>query len=236
MSAARPPEGARHRSSKSAGGPADEIRPPEGAWHRSSAVGIPATATLTIAQSELVVGGQKSGKSRRAQDLATCWLQGVASHRAVLIATAVAHDPDMLERIRRHRLDRELQEPRLASIEVPRELAAGIAANSRPDTLVVVDCLTLWLMNLVWPPGDADSDAQLADSGAATAALIDAIGRAPGPLVLVSNEIGLGVVPVGRASRAFVDALGGLNQAVARACARVTMMASGLPLVLKAPP
>ena len=191
---------------------------------------------MTIVQSELVVGGQKSGKSRRAQDLATRWLQGAASRRAVLIATAVAHDPDMRARIRRHQLDREQQTPRLASIEVPVELAAGIATNSRPDTLVVVDCLTLWLMNLVWPSGVDDSDAQLADCSAATTALIDAIDRAPGPLVLVSNEIGLGVVPLGRASRAFVDALGGLNQAVARACARVTMMASGLPLVLKAPP
>lgn len=194
------------------------------------------SAGLVLAQSELVLGGQKSGKSGRALDLARCWLQGAASRRAILVATAVAHDPEMGERIRRHQRDRARSVPRLTSVEEPLDLVGAIAANSRPDTLVVVDCLTLWLMNQVWPGGVEEPAPTLADPGAEVGAFVDAIGRAPGPLVIVSNEIGLGVVPPGRASRAFVDALGLLNQSVARACARVTLMAAGLPLALKGAP
>jgi len=92
----------------------------------------------------------------------------------------------------------------------------------------VVDCLTLWLTNLLMP---AQGEAAPAEAAAAT--LASTITAHTGPLILVSNEIGLGVIPMGRETRAFVDALGRLNQQVAAACDRVTLMAAGLPLTLK---
>jgi adenosylcobinamide kinase / adenosylcobinamide-phosphate guanylyltransferase len=96
----------------------------------------------------------------------------------------------------------------------------------------VIDCLTLWLTNLLMPldPAQAMGEAEVSDAGEA---LCLAIAQAPGPVVVVSNEVGLGVVPMGREVRAYVDALGRLNQQVAGVCARVTLMAAGLPLALK---
>ena len=188
---------------------------------------------------ELILGGQKSGKSRRGELLARAWLDGEGARRAVLIATAQPWDDEMRERIARHRRERALRVPGLRTVEEPLRLAEAIAAHSAPDTLVLVDCLTLWLTAHLMPmvPPDAP-DAPVGSAGpaaAATRALIAAIGAARGPLVLVGNEIGLGVIPMGREVRAFVDALGRLNQDVAAACDRVTLMAAGLPLTLKEP-
>ncbi len=180
---------------------------------------------------ELILGGQKSGKSRRAELLARQWLTGGAGRDAVLVATARAGDAEMQARIARHRADRAERVPGLATVEEPLRLAQAIAACSTPDTLVVVDCLTLWLTNRLMPAeGAACPPAALA---AEQDALAQAVRQAPGPLVLVGNEIGLGVVPLGPEVRAFVDALGLLNQCMAACCARVTLMAAGLPLVLK---
>lgn len=187
-----------------------------------------------IARSELVLGGQKSGKSARAERLAQAWLGRSPSHRAILIATAEAADEEMRARIARHRRERAARVPALQTLEEPLRLAAAIAAHSRPDTLLVVDCLTLWLTNLLMPAsGCASNRATAVDAQEQTALLLGAIRAAAGPLVLVSNEIGLGVIPLGPGVRAFVDALGQLNQRVAQVCARVTLMAAGLPLTLK---
>jgi adenosylcobinamide kinase/adenosylcobinamide-phosphate guanylyltransferase len=135
----------------------------------------------------------------------------------------------MRQRIARHQRDRSERVPGLRTLEEPLRLAQAITAHSRPDTLLVIDCLTLWLTNLLMPAEGAPS-ANLAEQ---QAQLLRAIDSASGPLVLVGNEIGLGVIPLGREVRAFVDALGRLNQDVARTCARVTLMAAGLPLTLK---
>jgi adenosylcobinamide kinase/adenosylcobinamide-phosphate guanylyltransferase len=159
-----------------------------------------------------------------------------------LIATAQPWDGEMVERITRHQHDRAQRVPGLQTVEEPLQLAETITRLSRPDTLVVVDCLTLWLTNLLMP-------AEVAKDGSHEkfeqnrpivpvhyelfATLIIAIRNAPGPVVLVGNEIGLGVIPLGQQVRAFVDALGGLNQAVAGACQRVTLMVAGLPLNVK---
>ena len=186
----------------------------------------------TTARSELILGGQKSGKSRHAELKARAWLQADTAHRALLIATAEPWDDEMADRIARHRVDRAARVPGLATLEEPRALAEAIARHSRPETLLVVDCLTLWLANLLMPAEPASADADT-DAAAAAEALAHAVRKAPGPVVLVSNEIGLGVIPMGREVRAFVDALGRLNQALARACPRVTLMAAGLPLPLK---
>jgi adenosylcobinamide kinase/adenosylcobinamide-phosphate guanylyltransferase len=216
--------------------------------------------------SELILGGQKSGKSRRAEMLARQWLDASPDHRAVLIATAQPWDEEMRERIARHQQDRAQRVPGMVTVEEPLALAEAIVQHSRPNTLVVVDCLTLWLTNLRMPmenaehPGgwaagrfapcpppalrapplpaqNAQPHSLLAPVESAQIAMfLGAIDAAPGPLVLVGNEIGLGVIPMGAEVRAFVDALGKLNQDVAAVCQRVTLMAAGLPLTLKESP
>jgi adenosylcobinamide kinase / adenosylcobinamide-phosphate guanylyltransferase len=194
-------------------------------------------STMTIAKSELILGGQKSGKSRRAELLARQWLAQSPNHRAVLIATAQPWDDEMRQRIARHQADRAERVPGMATVEEPVALAEAIARHSQADTLVVVDCLTLWLTNLLMPAEPApslESNQPLAPADIAQAAsLLIAIEQAKGPVVIVGNEIGLGVIPMGREVRAFVDALGRLNQDVATTCQRVTLMAAGLPLTLK---
>jgi adenosylcobinamide kinase/adenosylcobinamide-phosphate guanylyltransferase len=207
----------------------------------------------SIARSELILGGQKSGKSRRAEMLARDWLAQSASHRAVMIATAQAWDSEMVQRIARHQADRLMRVPGMITVEEPLKLAEAIQTHSRADTLIVVDCLTLWLTNWLMPAeveltmDTPAADEALSDSSQKymenkplaqinkghIATLLAAIAQAGGPLVLVGNEIGLGVIPMGREVRAFVDALGMLNQSVAAACQRVTLMAAGLPLTLK---
>lgn len=186
--------------------------------------------TLIPARRELVLGGQKSGKSRRGESLAAAWLAVSPAHRAVLVATGQALDGEMRERIARHRVERAARVPRLETVEEPMYLAEALLALGAPDTLVVVDCLTLWLTNLVMPPDDT---ARRPDAATETATLLTALQEAQGPVVLVGNEIGLGVIPMGREVRAFVDALGMLNQQVAAACDRVTLMVAGLPFHLK---
>lgn len=193
--------------------------------------------TLTIARSELILGGQKSGKSRRAELLARQWLQASPDHRAVLIATGQPWDDEMRERIARHQHDRAQRVPGMATLEEPRDLATALQRASDAHTLVVVDCLTLWLTNWLMPLNDASDferkSPAATDWQAQAAHFLVAIQSAPGPVVLVGNEIGLGVIPMGREVRAFVDALGVLNQRIAQACQRVTLVAAGLPLTLK---
>ena len=189
---------------------------------------------LAIAKSELILGGQKSGKSRRAEMLALAWLARSPAHRAVLVATAQPWDEEMRERIARHRQDRTERVPTMRTVEEPVQVAQALASHSQPHTLVVVDCLTLWLTNLLMPAENNEQNRAFAhDTRAQVAMVLRAIENAAGPLVLVGNEIGLGVIPLGRETRAFVDALGRLNQDVAQVCARVTFMAAGLPLALK---
>jgi adenosylcobinamide kinase/adenosylcobinamide-phosphate guanylyltransferase len=193
---------------------------------------------LNVVRSELILGGHKSGKSRRGELLAREWLAQSSRHTATLIATGQPSDEEMCERIARHQRDRAERVPGLGTVEAPLDLAAALREYSSPHTLVVVDCLTLWLTNWSMPLGGeqmglAQKQALALDCKAQIALFLIAIEVAPGPLVLVGNEIGLGVIPLGREVRGFVDALGQLNQQVAAACERVTLMAAGLPLSLK---
>ena len=199
------------------------------------------------ARSELLLGGQRSGKSRRAELLARSWLAQSPNHNAVMIATATAWDDEMVERIARHQQDRAERVPGMMTVEEPIELGEAIQTHSSPQTLVVVDCLTLWLTNLLMPHENAGNTLENTKNSrkevsnktldqqiqAQAATLLIAVKNASGPVVLVGNEIGLGVIPMARETRAFVDALGRLNQEVAAACERVTFMAAGLPLTLK---
>ncbi len=196
------------------------------------------TFALHPITTELILGGQKSGKSRRAELLARDWLAQSADHRAVLIATGEAWDDEMRERIARHQRDRADRVPGLQTVEEPHDVAAVLTRLSTPQTLVVVDCLTLWLTHWTMPMGvEAMSFEQkmalALDWKAQQAMFLIAVRESPGPVLLVGNEIGLGVIPMGREVRAFVDALGMLNQQVAQVCPRVTLMAAGLPLRLK---
>jgi adenosylcobinamide kinase/adenosylcobinamide-phosphate guanylyltransferase len=193
----------------------------------------------SLAASELILGGQRSGKSRRAETLARQWLDASPTHKAVLIATAQPWDEEMRQRIARHQADRAERVPGMQTAEEPVALAEALARASAPDTLVVVDCLTLWLTNLVMPAATAQgqhdfaSDSSMDLSRAPIDRFLQALSQAAGPVVLVGNEIGMGVIPMGAQVRAFVDTLGRLNQDVARVCSRVTLMAAGLPLTLK---
>jgi adenosylcobinamide kinase / adenosylcobinamide-phosphate guanylyltransferase len=192
---------------------------------------------------ELILGGQKSGKSRCAEERARLWLSQSAQHSAVLIATALPHDEEMRQRIERHQADRRTRLQALRCVEQHADLAAELRAQSHPQTLVIVDCLTLWLTQLMLPAAPVESKQNrplaLADieqlATQSIASLGQSLAQAKGPVVLVSNEIGLGVIPLGREVRQFVDCLGRLNQAVAQSCDRVTFMAAGCALTLKEP-
>ena len=151
---------------------------------------------------------------------------------ALLLATAWAGDAEMAARIERHRLDRAQRVPRLACEETPIELPQAIRRHAAPQRLLVVDCLTLWLTQCrMPPPGQAVQDAPRLE-----AELVDAVAAAAGPILLVSNEIGLGLLPMGREAREVVDALGHLHQRLALVCDTVTLMVAGLPLHLKESP
>lgn len=164
----------------------------------------------------LVLGGARSGKSRYAQMRAEA-LGGELG----FVATAEPSDAEMAERIARHRADRG---GRWSTVEAPVELAATIRRESDPDRVLLVDCLTLWTSNLLLAGRDIP---------AATAELVEAIAAATGPLILVSNEVGLGIVPDNELARRFRDEAGRVNQAIATCADEVMFVAAGLPLKLK---
>jgi adenosylcobinamide kinase/adenosylcobinamide-phosphate guanylyltransferase len=165
-----------------------------------------------------VLGGARSGKSRFA-------LAGLpARSRVAFVATAQAGDDDMAERIARHRAERP---GHWLTIEEPLALAPRLVSLTREADIVVVDCVTLWIANLLLR-GDRDDD--ILAAGDEVAALA---GRARFDLTLVSNEVGEGVVPPTQDGRRFRDLLGFVNQRLAAACDRVTLMVAGLPLAIK---
>ncbi len=168
----------------------------------------------------LVLGGARSGKSRTAQAL----VEG-STGRWIYVATAQALDDEMHERIGHHQAERS---GLWQTCEAPIALAEAVRRETGPGRTVLVDCLTLWLSNILLAGRD------LAD---ATAELVLAIREASGPLVIVSNEVGYGIVPATPLGRAFRDAQGRLNQSVAEVCEAVVFVAAGCPILLKpAPP
>ena len=177
---------------------------------------------------ELILGGARSGKSREAERRAT--ESGLA---VTVIATAEALDAEMAARIRRHQHDRPAG---WRTVEAPLALAGALRAEAAADRCVVVDCLTLWLSNLL-------ADAHTLPAGASAEdlplfrrerdALLATLPALPGRIILVANEVGLGLVPETPLGRLFRDEAGRLNQAVAALCSRVVFVAAGLPLVLK---
>jgi adenosylcobinamide kinase / adenosylcobinamide-phosphate guanylyltransferase len=170
-----------------------------------------------------IIGGMRSGKSRYAQTLAS------SQRHVTVIATALAADDEMRDRIQRHRADRPAH---WRVVKVPitvRGLADAIAAHAAADGCLLIDCLTLWLSQLICPPADVDA----VDAERATVLTLQALGNAPGCIIVVSNEIGLGVVPMDAATRRVVDALGRLHQEVAAMATHVSWMVAGLPVSIK---
>jgi adenosylcobinamide kinase/adenosylcobinamide-phosphate guanylyltransferase len=163
-----------------------------------------------------VIGGARSGKSRYAQGRAEA-LDG----ELVFIATAQALDNEMAERIARHQSDRGRH---WSTVEAPLELAEAIARHGGANRALLIDCLTLWTSNLML--GDHDVDAALAG-------LVAALRNAAGPIVLVANEVGLGIVPDNAMARKFRDHAGRVNQVIASTVSEVVLVAAGLPLKLK---
>ena len=167
----------------------------------------------------LIIGGARSGKSAHAQSLAEGQAQR-AGGAAVMIATAEALDDEMRERIARHRAERGAG---WRTVETPLELAEAIARLD-PADCAVVDCLTLWLSNLMFAERDLE---------AATEALLQAAGRSQSEIILVTNEVGMSIVPENALARRFRDEAGRLNRRVAERADQVTVMFAGIPLVLK---
>jgi len=181
----------------------------------------------------LVFGGARSGKSALAERLARD-----AGKDVVYLATSHAGDAEMAARIAHHRTRRPAA---WRTVEEPTALAATLRALCAPERIVVVDCLTLWLTNLMFAArqdypevGPIDLPPLFARERAALLDWLDA--PSAGDVVFVSNEVGMGIVPNGAASRAFVDEAGRLNQDVAARCDRVLFVAAGLPLALKGAP
>lgn len=164
----------------------------------------------------LVLGGARSGKSRYAESLAKQSGQNV-----VYVATAQALDGEMDDRILQHQKDRP---DHWQTIEEPLNLAKTITEFSQADVVVLVDCLTLWLMNVMHHEYDLTLTVD---------ELLQALQEAKGQVILVSNEITMGVVPMGELSRNYVDNLGRLHQQVASQAQRVTLMVAGIPMSVK---
>jgi len=178
----------------------------------------------------LILGGARSGKSRHAEKLAA-----ECGKDVVYVATAQAHDAEMAERIARHRRERNAH---WITIEETRALGGVLEQWCAPERVVLVDCLTLWLSNLLFADGRTYPDMGPIDAppcfAAERAALLSALRGVRGDVILVSNEVGSGIVPGNAVSRWFVDEAGRLNQELAAACHAVTLIVAGLPLVLKA--
>ena len=167
----------------------------------------------------LILGGARSGKSAFASRLAE-----ESGFSVVFIATAQATDAEMAQRIQNHKTDRPNH---WRVIEEPVHLGAAIQNHARAEeTFILVDCLTVWLTNLLLDPNPKVLQHELQE-------LLHTMNTQPGPITLVGNETGLGIIPMGEITRRFVDENGRLHQQLAALCQRVTLMVAGLPLTLK---
>jgi adenosylcobinamide kinase/adenosylcobinamide-phosphate guanylyltransferase len=166
---------------------------------------------------QLILGGTRSGKSHLAESTAVA-----TGKKLVYIATAQALDEEMRVRIAHHQSSRIDQ---WITVEEPLTLAASLQQYSAENTCILVDCLTLWLTNIL-----------LADEAVFQreyAALLETLPRLAGDIIFVSNEVGMGIVAADPLSRSFVDEAGRMHQALAKLCDKVTLVVAGLPLPLK---
>lgn len=176
----------------------------------------PAGSARALPPVTLVLGGARSGKSSFAE-------QACRNHRrgCVYLATAEIRDDEMAERVRRHR---ERRDDLWRNVEAPLDIGPTLVVETEQGAAVLVDCLTLWLSNLMHAGRDPDAE---------TAELIKALGQCGGPVLFVSNEVGLGIVPDNALARAFRDHAGRMNQRLAAVADDVFFVAAGLPMKLK---
>lgn len=171
--------------------------------------------------STLVLGGARSGKSRHAERLADTWLKSNANGSRVYIATAQVFDDEMGERVVLHQQQRG---DNWLTVEEPFDLYQTLQTYAQTDTFVLIDCITLWLTNLMLNDKDYEADVEH---------LCALLPKLPGTVALVSNEVGLGIVPENKLARQFRDAAGIANQKLAEACDDVVFVAAGLSLKMK---
>ena len=190
-------------------------------------------------EKHLFLGGARSGKSTRAEQAASEWLHNNPGGKVVYIATAQVLDEEMQQRVAHHRQSRpehwELVEEPLALAELLDQYKQGYTLDA--PVCVLVDCLTLWLSNQLCQVDVAD-DSMLAnhvadDTKQAIDQLVASVEKFPATLLLVSNEVGSGIVPLGKLSRVFQDLSGMMNQHLAKVSDKVTLVVAGLPMVLK---
>lgn len=171
----------------------------------------------------LILGGARSGKSRYAEH---CVSESAHQSNKHYIATAIAFDEEMKARIAHHQQSRG---DSWVEHECPTQLATLLTRFDSND-VVLVDCLTLWLNNVIYNEGVTLDETQIQYR---VTELVEALNNTSAQVILVSNEVGLGVVPMGEVSRLFVDNAGWMNQAIAKVAEQVTFVAAGLPMTLK---
>ncbi len=168
----------------------------------------------------LVIGGCRSGKSSHALALG----EALAVKHPVFVATCAPQDEEMVQRVRRHQLERG---DRWQTIEAPLDLVGVLHEHGPHCDVMLIDCLTLWVSNLLM--AHEDDDAVIAQMNA----LQDVISAPPCPVILVSNEVGTGIVPENRLARRFRDLTGWCNQKLATVCSQVVWMVAGIPVTIK---
>ncbi|MDO6618921.1 MULTISPECIES: bifunctional adenosylcobinamide kinase/adenosylcobinamide-phosphate guanylyltransferase [unclassified Shewanella] len=179
----------------------------------------------------LVLGGARSGKSRYGESLAEPFaLQG---HRCVYIATATALDDEMKQRILRHQQDRDNSNIDWQLVETPLAIAHTLVKYDSPNTVLFVDCLTLYLTNHLVASEETHRDGVDELWQQQKQALLACLPTLEAQVILISNEVGSGIVPLGELSRRFADEAGWLNQAIAKIADKVTLVVAGLPVELK---
>jgi adenosylcobinamide kinase/adenosylcobinamide-phosphate guanylyltransferase len=167
-----------------------------------------------------VIGGCRSGKSNHALDLA----EKMTANERIFIATCVPQDGEMRQRVAKHQQNRSQS---WKTIEAPLQLPQAILDNARAEGVVLVDCLTLWINNLLMENENApDVEDQISR-------LVQAVQSADGPVIMVSNEVGTGIVPENQLARVYRDLVGSVNQAVARHVDRVVWVVAGIPVDIK---
>ncbi|MBW1835946.1 MAG: bifunctional adenosylcobinamide kinase/adenosylcobinamide-phosphate guanylyltransferase [Deltaproteobacteria bacterium] len=173
-----------------------------------------------LKESVFVIGGCRSGKSSHALKLA----EQIYGNQKIFIATCQPHDEEMKKRVARHQKERD---PSWKTLESPVLVPQTIIANSHEENVILVDCLTLWVSNLMLAEKDMDEISEHLQR------LTQSIQKARCPVILVSNEVGTGIVPENRLARHFRDAVGFANQKVADCCDKVVWMVAGIPVKIK---
>ena len=171
-------------------------------------------------ESVFVIGGCRSGKSSHALKLA----EQIYGNQKIFIATCQPHDEEMKKRVARHQKERD---PSWKTLESPVHVPQTITTNGHEENVILVDCLTLWVSNLMLENKDMDEISEHIDR------LTQSIQTARCPVILVSNEVGAGIVPENRLARHFRDAVGFVNQKVADCCDKVIWMVAGIPVKIK---